>query len=759
MKYWTVFLLFFISFSEIHACGAWYPDGEDTRFSLLYPGWFDNGGLSEFYYSARNIAEEYVFSAENDNNTSDWWDLVGQSVDKELVFQTIYVLSSKEVMEFKDHPMIKVLREMKDESYINYLVFAKTYSHLNGNYDSWERNQSHLDSLRNNAAEIALGYAENCEDEWLKRRYAFLALRFYYYNNNESEVVALYNKYFKDKSQWAIDRWAEYHYLWYEKDPAQRGVRVAQLFATIDSKRHGLWRLFPKSLPKEQLLQCAKNNEEKANVHAISLSQEKGKVLNELQAIYALDPTNTLLKFLIIREVNKLENWVLGPEITAYAPVIHPKGNLWDIEVQIIKSRIKEDRKYALKLLKWLLNEATELDNDMRIACIATLALVTNQDEIGFKELNQHKFTGKELEAWRDYMLILFKTRMMEHPELAHETIEGLLFSDYKLKNTMLFTLGRTFEFKNNLKYAILLYSNLNEKDNDQNFTWRESNGTTTYNIDFYFSGFDYFDANYTAQQVEKSWKAIDSMIIQNKNDLLLKRLEDNKWKWHDLIGTKYLRENMLIQSIVTWREIPNEYWYSDAWNYDIYLQANPFYADFYSSHAKTKGDTISYTKLEIAEELQKRIRNSEKLQGNMKAKVLFDIGSCYFNMTQYGNSWMMKRYYWTRNVHNTIFIDNDDFNQCILAKKYYLAAKEAAVSDEFKALCLRMAGRCESYSIRFKTHWNKYDTKKYNSFDDFVFHTNKYYNQLKNEYPENKDELLTNCLSFDRYYFSILNN
>jgi len=105
--------------------------------------------------------------------------------------------------------------------------------------------------------------------------------------------------------------------------------------------------------------------------------------------------------------------------------------------------------------------------------------------------------------------------------------------------------------------------------------------------------------------------------------------------------------------------------------------------------------------------------------------------------MTQYGNSWMMKRYYWSMNNYNTIYADNIDFNTCVNAKKYYMLAKQATQSSDFQALCLRMAGKCESLSTRFNKN-------------------NKYYNQLKKEFPNDQEELLTNCFSFERYWESL---
>ncbi|WP_159038375.1 hypothetical protein [Brumimicrobium mesophilum] len=739
MKYWIASFLFLTSFSISFACGPWYPYGEETRFSLLYPGWFDNGGLSEFYYSADYIAEVYEFSAENDKNVLDWCETTDNNVSKESVFHVLYGMSIKEIHEAKNEPFINALKYNGKEAYIDYLVFAKTYSHLNDvTNDYWERDETYHDSLRNVAVELAIQKAESTTDEILKRRYAFLALRFQFYSGNEAEVVELYQHYFYGKSELAIDRWAEYHRLHYENNSVERNFRVAQLFASVHSKRRGLWNLFNKNVPKSQILELAKTNQEKANIHAMYMLRERGKSLENIKTIYQLDPKNELLPFFVIREVNKLENWVLGPEITAYEPVIRSHEVNEEIASGIMKERIVEDRLYAKKLLNWITNDAMELNADVKSASIAILSLVVNQPKIGLEHLESQTFSSPELSNWKKNISILLNVKNSKNPKLEDFEIDTLLITDYRFKNALIFAIGRTLEFSGNITESMLLFSHINHNNKYYNsFTWSESNGLAAYNVDFYYDGFDYFDANYSAAEIEKGWNKIE----KQGNSFLTEPILNDKLNWLDLIGTKYLREENLKKSIAIWEEIPVEYWSSEARNYDDYLQANPFYADFYSSHEKTKGDTISYTKLEIAQELQKRIKQSKKLKGNARAKVLFEIANCYYNMTQYGNSWMMKRYYWSIHNYNTIYADNVDFNTCVNAKKYYMLAKQATQSSDFQALCLRMAGKCESLSARFNKNY---------------YENNKYYNQLKKEFPNDQEELLTNCFSFERYWESL---
>jgi hypothetical protein len=112
--------------------------------------------------------------------------------------------------------------------------------------------------------------------------------------------------------------------------------------------------------------------------------------------------------------------------------------------------------------------------------------------------------------------------------------------------------------------------------------------------------------------------------------------------------------------------------------------------------------------------------------------------------MTQYGNSWMMKRYYWTVNRQSSDFEDNDDYYNCTLARQYYLKAKELSANKPFAALCLRMAGRCENHRLRSQMDPYETDPPKVE---------NVYYNDLKKMYPAYYDDLISNCESFGRYY------
>jgi hypothetical protein len=125
--------------------------------------------------------------------------------------------------------------------------------------------------------------------------------------------------------------------------------------------------------------------------------------------------------------------------------------------------------------------------------------------------------------------------------------------------------------------------------------------------------------------------------------------------------------------------------------------------------------------------------------------------------MTTHGNSWMMKRSWWSKYSHNTVYVDSDEFNKCITAKSYYMKASSASETDMFEALCLRMAGRCESYMLYFDEDYDyDFDYDPYGGFREYMFDKNTSYKALKNKFPEWHMELVSNCHSFNRFYSAI---
>jgi len=758
MRHWTLSICFLISVNIVNGCGGWYPFSDDIRFSIFSPLLFDDGGMSEFYYSSRKFPELYEHTFKSDRNVDDWFNVCEQKVKKHLVFEAIYQLSALGIVdEESDHIFVKKMMELGKEDHLQYLAFAKKNSYLNNAYeDSWERGYKELKHKRSNAIKDAEHYAALTEDKTLKRRYAFVAIRLAFYNGNHLQINRLYDNYFAGTTELTIDYWAKYYQLHTVDSPVKRNFTLAQLFVKTPTKRPGLYLLFNREVAMDDVMKLATTNQQKANVLFMYTLRKTDRQLSSIKRIYELNPDHVLLPFLIVREVNKLEHWVLSPKYTAFAPFLIQGYGFHNNDQVLISSAVVEDQKYAESFLSWLYSVKPTLNQELYHSVVSLTQFISDNAAAAYQTLSTAKYVDEELIAWKGRMMGILKVAAFESTKIESIDLSIYLTGDYFAHQRFLFLMGRLFEFRNDLGVAASLYSHLNQ--NKSRFVWAEPKGHATFNLSFYSDYFDYFDANYNAQDVVgivDYAKSAPKLNPELKH--LLYRVTKDHVRLLDLIGTKYLRQGELLKSIAYLKQVPTQYWRSDALSYKKYLSANPFYADFYSGHDERKADTITYTKYEIVRNLYDLIELEKTQTGNENAQTNFLIANCYFNMTTHGNSWMMKRSWWSKYSHNTVYVDSDEFNKCITAKSYYMKASSASETDMFEALCLRMAGRCESYMLYFDEDYDyDFDYDPYGGFREYMFDKNTSYKALKNKFPEWHMELVSNCHSFNRFYSAI---
>ena len=758
MKHWILSICFLISVNTVNGCGGWYPFSDVLRFSIFSPLLFDDGGMSEFYFSSRNSSELYEHTFKSDRNVDDWFNVCEQKVKKNLVFEAIYQLSALGIVdEESDHIFVKKMMELGKEDHLQYLAFAKKNSYLNNAYeDSWERGYKELKHKRSHAIQDAEHYAELTEDKTLKRRYAFVAIRLAFYNGDHLQINRLYDNYFAGTTELTIDYWAKYYQLHTVDSPVIRNFTLAQLFEKTPTKRPGLYLMFNRDVEMNDVMKFATTNKEKANVLFMYSLRKTDRQLSNIRRIYELNPDHVLLPFLIVREVNKLEHWVMSTKYTAFAPILRPGYDYRSSNQALINSAIEEDQKYAESFLSWLYSVKPTLNQELYNSVVSLTQFISDDAAAAYQTLSTAKYVDEELIAWKGRMMGILKVAAFKSTKIESIDLSIYLTGDYFARQRFLFLMGRLFEFRNDLGVAASLYSHLNQ--NKSRVVWAEPKGYTAFNLSFYSDYFDYFDANYNAQDVvgivdyAKSAPKLNPELTH-----LLERVTKDHVRLLDLIGTKYLRQGELLKSISYLKQVPTHYWQSDARSYKKYLSANPFYADFYSGHDERKADTITYTKYEVVQNLYDLIELEKTQTGNANAQTNFLIANCYFNMTTHGNSWMMKRMWWSKHSYNTVYVDSDEFNKCITAKSYYMKASNASEVDMFEALCLRMAGRCESYGLYFDEDYDyDFDYDPYGGFREYMFDKNTTYKALKNKFPEWHMELVSNCHSFNRFYSSM---
>jgi hypothetical protein len=542
-----------------------------------------------------------------------------------------------------------------------------------------------------------------------------------------------------------------------ENDAIKRNYYAALIFEHAPDKRLSIFTRFDSSIAIEKVLANCKNTEEQSAVWMLSAFRKSGKTSETLQKIYALNPASKGLGYLLLREVNKVEDWIFTPYYTSFSPSL----TQWDEEQKPYPSRrIEEDRKYAGNLLSFVnLVDFRRVENPtLWKMAQAWLNYMTGNYNLSLAEIAQlRKEIGRDPKVVRQLdILKALCINVRQKGSSIQEQIKPILMSEHTLANyKFIFAIARELEFRGNTTDAAMLMSKLKERSDkmDEPGFWRNSiywksrANHFTQSVNFYGDYFFYLDAQYTSLQ-------ITNLVETIKNNTSMDPF--SQWKCsiikgdiprlHDLAGTKYMRGNHLNEALRQFELVNDTLWISKNYPYRQYLNANPFYTNFYNEHRKTKADTIQMNKAEITRRLINCLREAEDPSGRDRDLNYFLAANCYFNMTQHGNSWMMRRYYWSIDCHLTGLEDDDEYFNCKLAMQYYLKAKVVSRNEKFQALCLRMAGRCEQMRIKIS---NKEDQKQTRLSD------NIYYSQLKSEYSECYTDLVGNCEAFEKYFES----
>lgn len=777
MKRLLLFILILLSnIGNSFACG-FYPYGEDVRFSMYRSDFPLFKEFEIFQYSSNSfepssVDEEVSQPVLADENILLWSKRYKSTLSLDVISEAVYEIGGKDFQVSSSNAFIRLLFQLKDTAAINYLLFAKRCSTLNEKIsDPWERNDYAVIPVRAKLVQEALARNAASTDADLKKRYAFLAIRLAYYNTQTDLVKEIYGTYFSgEKNKDIIDYWSMYFLCLVEKDPVKANYYAAQVFAHAPDKRFMVQQQYSDSADVAEVVKLAKTKQEQAAVWLLAAIRNPYKCLPYMKKMYAVDPSSKALAFLLLREINKLEDWIYTPYYTEFAPSIDESNWAAGIESfdAIYKERIRKDRIYAGEVLEFVKksNMGNVFYPELWKSARVYLLIMHEQFQEAINGINTQQALVKRDTIITDRLRMLKAfCEIVIQPKgstfLSASTKQEITNQKEQKNYKFIFAIAKELEFRQNTTDAAVLFStlNTNEVNEDENYEirndiyWRTRNGSYQVYGNFYTDYFDYLDYIYTTEQLKALINRVEN---ENGKDAYsvwaYRRLHKELCLLYDLTGTKYMRKNELSTALYYYKQVPDSLWSTNPYSY---LDANPFYTDFYSEHAYTDADTIKYTKVNLVQTLQKYLKLAENPQTEDRDYYYFLAANCYLNMTYYGNSWIMRRYQWSYGQTWERHKKNDiDYFQVNMAKQYYLKAKLCSKTNKFAALCLRMAGRCEKYKLM-----DLFDQeKRYNSdinFEDHIFKSNKYYSQLKKEYPDDYDELISNCESFTMYFLA----
>lgn len=753
MKNWLVFTLLLLNspLLELTAC-SYYPGGEDVRFSLFKPDLFGLDRYRIFNYNANLISDDFQHYQTYESNVYDWFNYTHKSVPIEAINLFLNTESYSDIYMESSNAFIQYLYQRNDTKAIEYLKFAKICEELNKEISGnlWELNQEVQEFQKSDLTNKLLKQLEKEEDAYFKRKYAFQTIRLNFYSNDLKSVKTLFEKYFKNAQQDYLYYWSLYFYCF--TNPKEKDLHVARVFANSAEKCYAAYFYFHEGFNLERALKYSKSNKDRADALSYASIQKLGKNLDYLKMIYKYQPDSKILNHLLIREINKIEDWVFTPYYTFFMPTTYWGANSYNGKnITKLRQRSEMDRLYAKELLDFTQTVALEKVQDPELWNSAKIQLLFIIRDFGncIKEINKHEgkksnnlMLNNQIQKIKALCLVLHQDAgKTVVPKEIHPTI--IKFKDDKL---FIFALGRELEFLGNLTDGIALISTIKEEEESSPYygsyssvQWQGNRLNLSGHLPVFYNYFDYLDFVYSADDLKRLVSKINTEQTSEFEEIVYHQLQKDKNLLLDLLGTKYLRENQLEKCYSTFKTIDQKYWDDNynGWERDAYseytFEQSPFYSFKYTVDFIPHIDKFILNKTNVIEKLIEYTSLANEPNSKDRDLYAFLVANCYYNMGQNGNSWIMRRFNSSDHLSGDnlfeSYIDEHEYRRSNLAISFYRKAYNYSSSKKFKALCLRMI--------------------------DYVNYNNGINsNNLKNTYPEYVSDLST-CENLGKYFES----
>ena len=176
-----------------------------------------------------------------------------------------------------------------------------------------------------------------------------------------------------------------------------------------------------------------------------------------------------------------------------------------------------------------------------------------------------------------------------------------------------------------------------------------------------------------------------------------------------DLKGTIAFRNNNLELAQEAFAKIPKDFWKTN-YEFNIYLNENPFFPKALNYANENRKFDYDFNKADFVATLIK-LRNTKTADSYLK------LANAYFNVSSFGNSWMMTSYELSGGSYNDYIYGDSENNQkkyglgnylnLNLAKQYYQLALQKSVNKEQKAVCTLMIFECDYYKFSGANAYN----------------------------------------------------
>lgn len=740
------------------ACG-YYIMGEQYRIALLDPYLIGNE-YSAFFYSTQLLNHGQNAQAGRDRlrNAQAWATELGAGVSPQNVMDILYGTTLADWLAAKggaakqngwaNNPAWRAISQRPD--LLEYALWAKGYEQPHKEVTYWEWEEMEEEPVADPATEAyttnfqaraAAGYAGAPKNSFLADRYAYQLLLMAYYDGDEAAMATYFNRHFKGK-QGPLADWARFHFAGQWNEEGRYLVEMANAFRAVPEKALAVYRRTDQRIDLTLALSAAKTDAERSNLYALAALKRKGKALPLLSEAYRLDPTNPVLDLLVVREFNKVEDWLMTYLLTDLGPALPstdwPEWDVKDYEAKVAalrKSNYAKDRAYLKDLRTFIRSYRSATGPTHFNEILQAQAALLDEDYATALQLTASLPIGEATPISTQVRVIRFlallQSGRLDQPAVKDELARHLLVLETELGPV---SDDEMWDQEGNLRAglnraAAQAFAAVQDTVSAF-FLHNRSLGLPLgeYWSSEYYNQIRYLDRNISDGVMERIIEVIkkaDTTTPWGKLQLKARLPEVNAL--HDLAGTLALRRNDLPVALRHFAAVPDS-WYANAYEFKTYLTESPL-NDMWSNRPKR----IAFTsKADAVKQLQ-QLEKVRATGGAAAAAANLTLAHAWYNMSNYGPSWMMLKYgrYLTEpemampwpkgGSHPAVPHSAADFaliQQADRAAKYFAAAAAAAGDPETLAeadlgqriITLRMAEAAEERSRNWDLTWEEYN-------------------------------------------------
>lgn len=682
-------------------------EGEDIRVYLFSPTAAEASDYTPFFYTSRFLNDRHYDVNQIPNENLDEWhsyfkEKVSKDAIKELVYNTSYEelnALSQSMMYNGNYLCNNELAEYIDNNGLvgvaQYLEFTKKTENLIYEADPWESKGFDIELINEHIQE-GKRRINNENDKMLKQRYAYHIVVMMRYIGANQEAVNFFDEIFlsiNSKDESIIKYWALSHVAFCQEQldyKSEAHLNYARVFMNCHAKKNWVYNNLSKKSAVE-LLDVVKNDADKYAVYTFNEFKNPGRAYDGLKKIAEMNPNTDVFKTLMIREINKIEDWILTRRYTKYDPsIIH-----WSWNENKVSENYKSDFKYLEKFIgfveKLLLNNEIE-NRGVYELMLAHLYFVHESPKMSLTYLNRaekninNPYEKHQLRMTRILIRVLFA-------EEYSAEFENLIWKDLKeMSEDNAYMQNRNKNISNLMLALQQAYHKEGEYDRATLFmVWASKQDWN--DVDFryweYRDPFFYLDKFASVEQVKEFYSIYIGNNKTNLESFLLKDYDYSKNRYWDLIGTKYLRKDKLEQALEAYKKVPDGFWTKEFY-YSEYLARDLFHPEYDAIFDNQEEDinTDFVNKAYLVNQLIQKKKAYKKARGIKRAERAFDLGNAYYNLSYNGSHWHCMAYIKSSSDYGYLGESdveiNDNYHTCNTALDYLKEAYEITKNAKY---------------------------------------------------------------------------